>query len=345
MTRRHVLLLQLDGSLPNLALLRIAGHHRQAGDRVEFRRCSHPKAVERGLYDVPYERVYASLIFEKTRPLAERLRHVYPRVILGGTGWDLTTTLTTHGIPEDGQPDYSDHPNYPHSIGFSQRGCRLKCSFCIVPRKEGGIADGTPIKRIWRGEPCPKNLVLLDNDFFGHPLWRDRIQEIRNGGFHVNFSQGINARFLTAETAEAIASISYWDSDFRRHRLYTAWDNRRDEGRLFAGLDCLKFAGIPPGNVMVYVLVGYDHVTRTGRGHITDDDVYRVNQLRAWGADPYPMPFVRTPETIGFQRWVARFACKRGVTWEEYQRVGMRSDGVEKLRPTLPGMAGEEPTA
>lgn len=326
--RRYILVMQLDGSLPNLACLRIIGHHRAAGDSVEFRAAHGPESVERGLFDAPYERVYASLIFEKTRPLANRLREVYPRALIGGTGWDYSTTLQSAGVPEDTQPDYSQHSAYPHSIGFSQRGCRLKCSFCVVPKKEGGISDGTPIRDIWRGEPYPKNLILLDNDFFGHPSWPDRIREIRDGGFRVNFSQGINARFLTTETAEAIASVDYFDSDFRKRRLYTAWDNRRDEGRLFAGLDCLKGAGVPPSRVMVYVLVGYDHGTKSGRGSITDDDVYRIEQLRKWGADPYPMPFTRSKETIGFQRWVLRFAEKQGVGWDDYKAMGFRSDAA-----------------
>jgi hypothetical protein len=33
------------------------------------------------------ERVYASLTFERTRPIAEHLRTVYPDAVIGGTGW------------------------------------------------------------------------------------------------------------------------------------------------------------------------------------------------------------------------------------------------------------------
>jgi pyruvate-formate lyase-activating enzyme len=322
---RYVLINQLDGSLPNLALLRIAAHHAAAGDCVEYRNPRRPEAVTRGLFDAPYSRVYAGLIFEKTRPLAKRLREVYPNAIVGGTGWDYSTTLASAGIPEDIAPDYSNHPGYPHSIGFTQRGCRLKCSFCVVPKKEGGINSAGSVWNVYRGEPHPRNLVLLDNDFFGSPEWAERIKEIRDGRFRVSFCQGINARFLTDETAAAIASVDYFDADFRKRRLYTAWDNRRDEDRLFAGLDCLKRAGVPPSRVMVYVLVGYDHATKSGRGVITEDDVYRIRQLRAWGADPYPMPFVRTRETIGFQRWVCRFVEKKGVPWAEYKHAGFDS--------------------
>ncbi len=316
--------------------MRIAGFHRAGGDEVEFRAAHGPQNIERGLYDVPYDHVYASLIFEKTRPLARRLREVYPRAVVGGTGWDCVTTLAAAGIPEDTPPDYSPWPNETRSIGFTQRGCRLKCSFCVVPKKEGAIADGTPIHDIWRGEPYPKNLILLDNDFFGHPAWREKVAEIRGGGFRVNFNQGINARFLTEETAAAIASVDYFDADFRKRRLYTAWDNRRDEDRLFRGLDALKAAAVPPGNVMVYILVGYDHTTRSGRGTITEDDVYRVRRLREWGADPYPMPFVRTKETRGFQKWVCRFAEKAGVSWEQFKALGYESRRAgESDDPTL----------
>lgn len=341
MKRRYVLILQLDGSLPNLAVLRIVGHHRRQGDVVEFRAATGPQSVERGLYDAPYHRVYASLIFEKTRPLAQRLKQVFPNAIIGGTGWDKTTTLASVGIPEDTPPDYSHHPHYPHSIGFTQRGCRLKCSFCVVGEKEGGVKSVGPVASAWRGEPHPKNVVLLDNDFFGQEDWPALIGEMREGEFRVCFCQGINARFLTPETAAAIASVDYFDSDFRRRRLYTAWDNRRDEERLFRGLACLKDAGVPPGNVMVYVLVGYDHAAKAARPTITDDDVYRVRQLREWGADPYPMPFVRNRETIGFQRWVHRNADKAGVSWDDYRRMGFRSrygsESGESLFSEVPG--------
>jgi hypothetical protein len=136
---RNVLIYGLDGSLPNLALMRIAGHHRAAGDRVEFRPVRTEGGIGRTLFDRPFDLVYAGLIFNKTRPLAERLRAEYRRAIIGGTGWDVGLSLETVGIMHDTPPDYSIYPNFPHSIGFTQRGCRLKCSFCVVPLKEGAI--------------------------------------------------------------------------------------------------------------------------------------------------------------------------------------------------------------
>lgn len=291
-----VLLLQLDGKQPNVALMRIAAHHRALGHDVELRKAGNSTSVERQLWD-EHDRVYASLIFARTRRLAERLLVVRPDAIVGGTGWDLATTLEQHGITSLEQ-DYSIYPDYRQSIGFLQRGCRLRCSFCVVPSKEGAIRQEKTVAQLWRGGDHPRELVLLDNDFFGNPAWRERPAEIRDGGFKVSFNQGINARFLTEETAAAIASVDYRNADMKTRRIYTAWDNRRDEERLFRGLELLRDAGVKPNHIMVYMLVGY------WAGETHDDRDHRRRKLREFGARPYPMPFVRTRELVAYQRWV-----------------------------------------
>jgi len=230
---------------------------------------------------------------------------------VGGTGWDVSSTLEQHGITTLEQ-DYSAYPAYRDSIGFTQRGCRLKCGFCVVPRKEGAIRQEKTVAEIWRGEPYPKHIVLLDNDFFGQPDWQVRIDEIRDGKFKVSFNQGINVRFITEESAAAIGSVHYSDDNFTTRRIYTAWDNRKDEKRLFAGLDLLVKHGVKPDHIMVYMLIGY------WPGETEDDWLYRSAQLRAFGARPYPMPFVRTHATVGFQRWIVGAYDKR-IPWREWQ--------------------------
>ena len=89
--------------------------------------------------------------------------------------------------------DYSIYPRYPFSLGFTQRGCRLKCGFCVVPTKEGANRSVSKISDIWRGKGHPKKVVLLDNDFFGQDEWRERIKEIKDGGFAVSINQGERA--------------------------------------------------------------------------------------------------------------------------------------------------------
>ncbi len=299
-----VLLLQVDGKIPNIALMRIAAHHRQLGDAVELRR-----GHTRFLYDAP-DIVYASAIFERSRPLVERLRKDFPGAVVGGTGVSVEDSLEAHGISTT-QQDYSIYPGYDKSIGFTQRGCRLRCAFCVVPMKEGAVRFEQTIGDIWRGDPWPRELLLLDNDFFGQPDWRVRIQEIRDGGFKVSFNQGINARFLTEEAAEAIASVDYRDDGMKQRRIYTAWDNRKDEERLFAGLRALVSAGVARSSILVYLLVGF------WPGETHEDRDYRRRRLREFGALPYPMPYVRTRELVGFQRWCIRH-FDLYVTWEDW---------------------------
>lgn len=304
----NVLLCQLDGKLPNLALMRISAHHRSLGDGVHIR---FGAQFETGLWD-RFDKVYASAIFEKTLPLVRRLQQVYPGAIIGGTGVNYTTTVEALGILGL-ELDYSLYPHFRQSIGFTQRGCRLKCEFCVVPKKEGKIRPEHTIAEIWRGDPWPRELLLLDNDFFGQPAWRERIAEIRDGGFKVSFNQGINCRCITDEAAEAIASVDYRDDSMKVKRIYTAWDSKGDEERLFVGLNRLVKYGVKPDNIMVYMLVGY----WPGETHAERD--YRRRRLREFGARPYPMPYVRTPELVGFQRWVIGAYDKDDfVRWEDW---------------------------
>jgi hypothetical protein len=322
--------------------MRLSAHLKRDGQTVEFRKISSPRMLERGLFDENWTAVYASLIFERTRPLAARLKVIFPEAIIGGTGWDRRSRLEDLGVSGT-ELDYSLYPGYLHSIGFTQRGCRLRCPFCVVPGKEGRIAEEKSVYEIWRGSSYPRNLLLLDNDFFGAPRWRDRIREIVDGDFRVCFSQGINARLLTEEAAAALASVKCCDDDFRRRRIYTAWDNRKDEVRLFAGLNALVRCGVKPGEILVYMLIGY------WPWETHEDREYRRRKLREFGALPYPMPYVRTPELVGFQRWVVRRADLM-VSWEEYRRANFRpellarSDAQISL-PILDGAADESSPA
>ena len=306
----RALLFQLDGKIPNLALMRLAAHHRRQGDAVELFKTGQP---ERTLWDAqePPGVVYGSMLFLKTKPAADRLHAAYPQAILGGTGWNLKITLESVGITTT-DLDYSIYPGFRQSIGFTQRGCRLHCPFCVVPEKEGRVRASQTIAEIWRGEPWPKELLLLDNDFFGQAEWRTRIQEIRDGGFKVSFNQGINARCLTDEAAEAIASIDYRDDQMKDRRIYTAWDNRADEERLFAGLRRLVKYGVKPRHIMVYILCGY------WPGETHEDRDYRRKRLRDFGALPFPMPYVKTAELVGFQRWVVGAYDKR-IPWRDFR--------------------------
>jgi hypothetical protein len=342
----RVMLCQLDGDLPNIALMRLATHCRLRGDEIDYRFGAN---FQPGLFSAEPDAVYASAIFRKTIPLAERLRKRYPNAVMGGTGVDparkgelvplspavASTVVTLESLGIDigegaADLDYSMFPNYKASLGFTQRGCRKKCSFCAVPTKEPKLIGIQNVWQIWRGDPYPRHLHLLDNDFFGGPNWRDRIREIHDGGFRVSFNQGINARFLTDESAEAIASVDYRADDMSVKRIYTAWDNLPEEDILMGGLERLVRYGAKPDHIMVYILCGY---WPSDKDFPTWDR--RRKLLRDFGARPYPMPFVRTPKLVGFQRWVVGAYDKpskrwpTGIPWEVWEANNYRAEGLD----------------
>lgn len=292
----HVRITQLDGKLPNLALMRLSAWHREQGDETHFRR-----SPVRHLDEPEYSAVYGSAIFKFSSSLIETFRQQFPGAILGGTGTFETATVEQIVPTQFTALDYSLYPDFNASIGFTQRGCRLSCKFCVVPGKEGKPRSVATVSQIWRGEPYPKHLHLLDNDFFGQDEWPTRIEEIRDGNFKVCFNQGINVRAMTEEVAAALSTVKYYDDSFKTRRLYTAWDNLKDEEVFFRGVDMLERHGIPPKHLMAYMLLGFDKKETWDRIH------HRFNRMVERGISPYPMVFDNSRRDLKrFQRWAIR---------------------------------------
>jgi hypothetical protein len=188
----------------------------------------------------------------------------------------------------------------------------------VVPKKEGVVRSVASISDIWRGPGHPRKLHLLDNDFFGQPAWRARMQEIREGAFKVCWNQGINIRLMDDEIAGAISSVEYRDDAFRERRIYTAWDSIGDEKAFFHGIDCLERAGVPGKHVRAYMLIGY------ARGETMERIHYRIQRMVERGVEPYPMVFdCRSTDPERYrackrvQRWVVT-GLYRAVRFSEY---------------------------
>ena len=293
---KKIKLVQVDGKLPNLALMKISNHYRNKNYQVDF---SHN--VERDMFETPYEKIYASSIFKFSNKKLQRLKQNYPNAIVGGTGTFDSITVEQVIRNVENKIDYSIYSDYKHSIGFSQRGCRLKCKFCVVPQKEGSIVEEKTIAQIYRGAPYPKNIMLLDNDFFGQPNWKARVDELKKGNFKVCFSQGINVRLINEEVADSLKSIKFYDGKFQKRRLYTAWDNLRDEKKFLSKIDLLLKNKIKPSEIMVYMLIGYDSKETWQK------IFYRFNKMVEIGLLPYPMVYNKDRKDLKqFQRWVIR---------------------------------------
>lgn len=316
-------LFHVDGALPNLALMRISARLKERGEPVTLVR----GVRQRKLFDEPPTGRYASSIFTFSAWARERIEVEWGPIVWGGTGVRVESDLSEiEPIDwEDVAPDYVLYPGEDRSIGFTQRGCRKRCGFCVVPKKEGRPKAVRSIREIWRGAPHPKKILLLDNDFFGVPEWRDHAHELRAGGFRVCFSQGINIRLVDEEAAAALATLEYRDNEFRSRVLYTAWDNLGDERVFKAGVRMLAAAGVPPKHLRVYMLIGY------AKGETWEARLHRFNELVALGCEPYPMVYDRSRGDLkAFQRWAVT-GLYRAVPWSEYRdpRLAAASGGAE----------------
>ena len=288
-------LYDVDSVIPNLALMKLSAWHRAQGDTVE------PYSP---LFKHEYDKIYASKVFKFSDGSM-----LDPECMeIGGTGWDSTIELPPE--VEAMQPDYTLY-NYPHNIGFTMRGCRLRCSFCVVPEKEGKPYGVSTMHDIWQQRDS-RFVVLLDNDFFGNPVWPERIAEMRELDLLVNFSQGLNIRNLKAEQAEAVSSVKFRNINNTMKQVHFAWDDPRHERLIHKGIETAVSAGIKPAQMAFYVLIGY-HST-------PEEDIYRVEVLREYGCDPYVMPYNKSdPDQKRFARWVNHKAIFNSVPWDSYQ--------------------------
>lgn len=279
---------QIDGKLPNLALMRLSAWHRAQGDEVHWRAELVRDAFETEQYDV----VYASALFgddPDTQGKTRLFRSQWPEALLGGEGGDKALRVE-HIVPTQfTDVDYSAFPEFTASMGYAMRGCRFKCGFCPVPGMEGAPRSVATVDQIWRGPGFPKHIHLFDNDFFGNPKWPDVVRDLNDGGFEVCINQGINVRLLADkqpradEEAAMLASLTLRDDQFRKKRLYTAWDNIGHERVFFQGIDRLERHGFRPDTIFVYMLIGWD------KRETWERVFYRHGQMAARGLRPFPM--------------------------------------------------------
>ena len=304
---RKVALYDVDSKIPNLALMRISTYYKTQGIDTELY-----MPIRRHLYD----KIYASKIFKFSSS-----EMITPDMITGGTGIDLNTNLNEEMKELD--PDYQLY-NFPHSIGFAMRGCRFKCGFCVVPEKEGRARANHNIEKIWTNRNSDF-IWLLDNDFFGNPVWKERIEEIRELNLRVSFLQGLNIRIITEEQAHALASVRFKNKAGTHSICSFAWDRMRDEKLIKKGIQRLQDAGIKTWQMQFFVLIGYDTTE--------EQDLHRVMMLKGLGCDPYAMPYDKSdPYQRRFCRWVNRREIFKSVDWKDYTRAQTIIDNPNQMK-------------
>ena len=281
-----VLLIDIDSTIPNLALMKISAWHKAQGDEVGFNVTDPNK-------------IYASVIFKKNRHLVDGLPIFYPNaeIDIGGSGYDLDKKL-----PEEIEamtPDYDLYPDNDSYYGFTTRGCIRACYFCIVRRKEGKFRRlyKTPYKALeaitgWQQRF--DKITFLDNNILSDKEWfLDLAEHLAQLNKKVDFNQGLDIRLMDKDIARALAKlrpINDWKFAF------DSMDYKED---VLRGIRILKEAGINTRSSCIFYV--YTHGDEA-----FDDAVERMRILKENNTNAYVMLNMDAPKTDrlkALKRW------------------------------------------
>ena len=286
-------LIDVDGhNFPNLALMKLSAYHKIVGDSVEW-------ALMWGKYD----KVFKSKVFTFT---PDESHHINADTIfIGGTGYNNNIDLIEE--IEHIYPDYSLY-GVERAYGFLTRGCPNKCSWCIVPDKEGYIRSNADITEFWRGQ---RSAVLMDNNILASEHGLGQIDKLINLGIKVDFNQGLDASIIAnnPEIAELLSRLK-WDSPLRM-----ACDTDSAIEPVLRATELLRKYNTIPSNYFIYLLV-----------KDVDSALDRANILKKNNLDPFAQPYIDfrnniipTSEQKRFARWVNHKAIFNSVEYKDYR--------------------------
>ncbi len=284
-------LIDVDGhNFPNLALMKIASFHKQQGDSVEWLSGFNF-----------YDKVYMSKVFTFTPDYGYHIQS--KEVIKGGTGYNLFNELSCDNVI----PDYSIYPQYKDAYGFLTRGCIRKCSWCIVPKKEGTVRPYRDIEEILQDR---KSAILMDNNILASDYGLQQIEKIITLGCKVDFNQGLDSRLITDEIAQMLSKVKW----LRYIRF--ACDTMSAVEPLKEAVKKLNKYGIKNYRLFVYVLV-----------RDIEDANKRCNILKEMNIHPFAQPyrdFINNIQPTQLQRDFARYvnhtAIFKSCDWNDYNR-------------------------
>ena len=288
-----------SSSFPNLALMKISAWHKNKKNKVVLIDPKYP------LLNPKCDIVYCSKVFTYNKQ-SEYIKQnkKYKRVIYGGIGYGLKSKNLNKYI-EHICPDY-DLYGIDYSLGFLTRGCIRKCSWCIVPEKEGNIKPHADIEEFLRHNKA----VLMDNNVLACDHGIKQIEKIIKLGIKVDFNQGLDARLIDNSIAKLLSKVK-WLNPIR-----LACDNQSQTKHIQKAVNLLRWHNAHPRNFFVYCLITKD----------IKESLNRIKFLKGLNVDPFAQPFInfktnerpnKTQRSLA--RWVNIKSIFYATTWEEYK--------------------------
>lgn len=293
-------------NFPNLALMKISSWHKAQGDSVEF--C---------LPLEHYDKIYVSKVFGDEYSTLDDWCFQADEVVFGGTGFAITIENGKEVYHKDrdkdlpyemehSYPDYSLYPQYTKetAYGFLTRGCCNDCHFCIVSKKEGRCAKKVAdLSEFWRGQ---KNIKLLDANILACKDRIELLKQLRDSKARVDFTQGLDARFINEEVALLL-------KDIKKSNVHFAFDYMKNEKAIIKGLATYRDIVGVNDHCIVYMLTNYDTTH--------EEDMYRLRKIEECGFLP-DVRIYRKPTapqiTRDLQSWCNNRIVYKKCDWLDY---------------------------
>ncbi|GHU58587.1 radical SAM protein [Clostridia bacterium] len=298
-------------NFPSIPLMKLSAYHKTRGDNV--------KLIDD--FGEHFDVAYCSKTFNlphikkipqmPSLPLADEL-------YLGGTAYAIEVIggkehyNKSKDVPlpfeiEHIYPDYGLYPELTKgtAFGFLTRGCPNACGFCVVGGKEGlcsvQIAE---LSEFWRGQ---RKIKLMDANLLACENRESVIKSLADSGAYIDFTQGLDARFIDSDIAELLCKCKIDTAHF-------AFDLIKNEQEIIKGLKIFRAAF--RGNdraLKVYILTNYNI------NHA--EDWYRVKRVMKLGYQPDVRIYQKGTHDrflTDLARWANNCRLYRSCRFEDY---------------------------
>ncbi len=127
-------------------------------------------------------------------------------------------------------------------------------------------------------------IIIWDNNFLALPNWKEKMQRLKSSHKWIDFNQGLDARLMTKEKAEALAQLKIKD-------IKMAYDGDHEKKAAHKAVDLLENAGFNRRKLSFYTLYNFYDMESTF--YDTPDTFYtRVVDILEMGCTSYPTRFV-----------------------------------------------------
>ncbi|MBT4286740.1 MAG: hypothetical protein HOD92_05325, partial [Deltaproteobacteria bacterium] len=241
-------LLDVDSRIPNLALMKLSQHFKNQGKKIRLIRKSNSFQGT--------NTVFASCVFNSAttkKKIASLKKHHGERIVFGGSGYNIENRLEDK--IEHLEADYSLYPELSdRAIGFLTRGCPNKCSFCIVPQKEGKVKQVSSLDALLQSKL--NKLILLDDNILAHPKVNDLLEEMVKKNLQVNFNQTLDIRRIDVDKAKLLKQIKCSNIRFSRSNYYFSLNDNKHLEQIERNYRLFDFK--PSDNVAFICMYGYN---------------------------------------------------------------------------------------